>query len=102
MCECGHALKFDRNVPVSPGYNMTYTDALRRLGENESIFFPCKDEHSAKMFRYDLMASLRYLRKIGDISYGYGGYLYGTGDGQKVVVVKENCSFGVRVYRISK
>jgi hypothetical protein len=102
MCDCGYALKFEQNVPVSAGYNMTYTNALRKLGENESVFFPCKDEEAAKMFRYDLMASLRYLRKIGDISYGRGGYLHGIGDGQKVVVTKENCSFGVRVYRLSK
>ncbi len=102
MCECGYALKFEKNVPLSAGYNMTYTNALRSLKQNKSVFFPCKDEETAETFRQVLMASLRYLRKIGDISYGRGGYLSAYGDKQKVVVVKENCSFGVRVYRFAR
>lgn len=97
MSDCGYALKFDKNVDISPGYNMTYTNALRKLGENESVFFPCPDENTANSFRYTLMASLRYLRKIGDIS--WGGYW--RRQEQKVIVVKENCTFGVRVWRLT-
>ena len=103
MSECGYALKFEKNVDLSSGYNMSYTNALRKLRENESVFFPCRDEEHANRFRYTLMASLRYLRKIGDIDWGRGGYLrpYSKSD-QKVVVVKENCTFGVRVWRIPR
>jgi hypothetical protein len=97
MSECGYALKFEKNVDVSSGYNMSHTNALRKLRENESVFFTCRDEEHANRFRYRLMASLRYLRKIGDVDWGGWFDPYG----QKVVVVKENCSFGVRVWRIS-
>lgn len=97
MSECGYALKFEKNIPVSVGYNMTHTNALRKLKENESVFFPCSSQNEANGMRYRLMASLRYLRKIGDVS--WGGWF--DPHGQKIEVVKENCSFGVRVWRIS-